>query len=295
MRSALAGLAIGAFLAGGSPVLARDTSLSAAPTMSVQAVGACTDSASVTVVVDFTDLGGGIVTRCVGWPVSTGYQALTKAGFSVVQPVRSPGFVCRINGQPTSATEKCIDTPPTSAYWAYWYAPNHGSWSYSTTGAWSHQPIKGGYEGWAFEKGRSTAVPPRVSPSHSVLAPPAPSSTPASHPPATTKPPTSAKSQPGTASARAPRASSHATTGTSTKKAHKRRKAPQADNPTTGEEVTSSAPTKAAAGDKVTSTASETAQHDSSSPLATIAGAGLVALLAAAGGFVAWRRRAGGP
>ena len=51
-------------------------------------------------------------------------------------------------------------TPPTTAYWGYWYAKNGGGWTYSNTGAASHTVIKGGFEGWAFSLNRA-GNPPR--------------------------------------------------------------------------------------------------------------------------------------
>jgi hypothetical protein len=295
---ATAVLITGFLLAGGSPALAHTTSAHAVPPLAAQASGACTDSAGVTVVVDYTDLGGGIVIRCAAWPIGTGYEALNKAGFSVTQPSHSPGFVCRIDGQPSAATEPCVNTPPTSAYWGYWYAPNHGSWTYSTTGAWGRQPIKGGYEGWAFEKGRSKAVAPRVAPSHPVPAPPPPSRTPTSHPPATPSPSSSTGPANGSTRAKIASTGTQPTTETATtgpkQKQHKSRETQQVGNPT-GEEISTPPTARANASDQVSSTAAHEPQQDSGSPVATIVGAGIVAVLAALGGFVAWRRRTGGP
>ena len=85
----------------------------------------------MTVVVDFSGVGGGVDIRCA--PVSagaTGAQALSAAGFGIAGTVHDgPGFVCRIDGGP--ASDPCVDTPSTSAYWSYHQAEAGGGWSYS--------------------------------------------------------------------------------------------------------------------------------------------------------------------
>lgn len=148
--------------------------------------GYCTDSTGVTVVVDFQELGGGVVVRCFPQPTSssTGLSALQGAGFTPTGTIRSGlGFICRIEGKPAKADEPCIDTPPATAYWSYWYAPNGGSWKYSNLGVSNHKVILGGFEGWSFAKDKTAATlsPPRVAPRHAITTP-----TPAQSPP---KPP----------------------------------------------------------------------------------------------------------
>jgi hypothetical protein len=142
------------------------TTLSAQPASAASGTdGYCPTSKGVTVVADFTALGGGVETRCDPTATSstTGLGALSGAGFSMAQVTTEPGFVCRINNQP--ATDACITTPPASDYWSYWYAPNGGSWTYSSLGAASHKVVRGGFEGWRFGDGskppnKSTTRPP---------------------------------------------------------------------------------------------------------------------------------------
>ncbi|HEY5032684.1 MAG TPA: hypothetical protein VIJ54_09435 [Actinomycetes bacterium] len=139
--------------------------------------GYCNDSVGVTVVVDFQELGGGVVVRCFTHPASssTGLDALLGTGFSVTGVARygNDSFVCRIDGEPTAANEACIDTPPASYYWSYWSASNGGSWTYSSTGPMSHRAVHGGFEGWSFSDHRTatTSPPPRVAPVHPIAAP----------------------------------------------------------------------------------------------------------------------------
>lgn len=166
--------------------------------------GYCKDANGVTVVVDFTDLGGNIVVRCAPGPVQSGYDgvdALEGAGFSVTGTQRwGLAFVCRIQGRPSSSEslktdgnpdyhERCVDTPPTSAYWGYWYARNGGSWTYSSSGPKSHDAIKGGFEGWSFSLNHSAGNQPApgVAPNRPAATPPSspPPSSPSTSPPGT--------------------------------------------------------------------------------------------------------------
>ncbi|APE24408.1 MULTISPECIES: hypothetical protein [Streptomyces] len=129
--------------------------------------GYCPNSNGVTVVVDFQELGGGTIVRCAPGDQATGLAALENAGFDVTGTQRwGKAFVCRIEGKPTAATESCVNTPPASAYWSYWHAPNGGNWTYSTSGASARKPALGSFEGWSFSlnKTASTNPKPRVAP-----------------------------------------------------------------------------------------------------------------------------------
>lgn len=156
--------------------------------------GACGDSTGVTVVVDFqAHLGPGIRVGCAEQPVTSGLDALAKAGFVVTQSQRSPGFVCRIDDQP--ATDPCIADSPITAYWSYWYGPPAGSWTYSSLGAGNRTPPPGSVEGWSFAYSPTGAAAPRPG-----IPPPAPATmvpTDAAPPVSVaTAPPTSAPGSP---------------------------------------------------------------------------------------------------
>ena len=116
---------------------------------------ACTGTKGVTVVVDFTKLGGKIKTACDPTDPKTGLAALTGAGFTYTFVPRFPGFVCTINQLPNP----CNGAPAT-AYWSYWHAKPLGKWVYSSTGAGTYNPKPGSVEGWAFGAGK----PPGISP-----------------------------------------------------------------------------------------------------------------------------------
>jgi len=116
------------------------------------------DCSGVTVVVDFRSLGGGVQTGCAPGDPSTGTAALSAAGFGYTFASRQPGFVCRINGKPSS--DPCVNTSPTTAYWGYWHGLPGGSWAYSSTSAGAYDPAPGSVEGWSFGAGEQPGIAP---------------------------------------------------------------------------------------------------------------------------------------
>ena len=123
--------------------------------------GACDDNVGVTVVVDFQELGGGVNVRCAPNGASSGIDALEQAGVAWTDTLRQPGFVCRIAGFPGLDREKCVNTPPASAYWSYWVAPRGGDWCYVNFGAGNRTPPPGTIEGWSFASNKTaSAIPP---------------------------------------------------------------------------------------------------------------------------------------
>ncbi|WP_201440776.1 hypothetical protein [Saccharothrix sp. 6-C] len=130
------------------------------------------DCGGVTVVVDFGPLGGGVRTGCAPGDPATGTAALTAAGFGYTFAARQPGFVCRINGAPSS--DPCVTTSPTTAYWGYWHGRPGGSWVYSSTSAGAYDPAPGSVEGWAFGAGGQPGIaPPAPQPTQPAPPPPA--------------------------------------------------------------------------------------------------------------------------
>ncbi|MEU0081287.1 hypothetical protein ABZY58_25590 [Micromonospora tulbaghiae] len=147
------------------------------PAVAAGSAGYCPDASGVTVVVDFNELGGGTVVRCAPGTQATGLAALKNAGFQITGTLRwGEGFICRIEGKPSAATEKCVDTPPASAYWSYWHASNGGSWTYSDKGVLNRKPASGSFEGWSFSLNRNASDAPRpgVTPKRPASPPPPP-------------------------------------------------------------------------------------------------------------------------
>lgn len=301
--------------------------------------GYCTSASGATVVADFTDLGSGIVVRCVPGKLQTGVAALQQAGLAPQGTAQyGLAFICRIAGRPgvdepldvdghPGYTEQCAQTPPESAHWEYWTAPNGGPWTFSTTGATTHQPIQGGFEGWSFSLNGSHHSPginpTRPSPSPSpkpTPSPPAPTPTPSpaptSHLPAP-KPSQSAgsRAQPvptSAASQASPSATPPASSGggahrpTTTRSAgsgagpgsahnhraggaHKPDRKQRHREPRRSEQTATAvpaSPSMSVSGEIPKHSAAQTA----GSPTATLAGLGVLALLAAGAGVTAWRR-----
>jgi hypothetical protein len=175
--SLLAGAALVTLGLGASGLAAAATADAAVTGASVD--GVCPDTDGVTVVVDFKELGGSTIVRCVTEDVGkgfTGLDALHAAGIPVQGVSRwGEGFVCRLAGRPSAAedipvegdagySEACINTPPTTAYWSYWSARAGGAWAYSSIGLKNRDVIPGGFEGWSFSLNRTSPPQPGVAP-----------------------------------------------------------------------------------------------------------------------------------
>jgi len=219
------------------------------------AAAGCSTASGVTVVVDFASLGGGVVVGCASGDPSSGVAALQAAGFVVTgTQVYGLAFVCRIDGKPTAAQDACVVTPPASASWSYWHAQPGGSWSFSSVGASSYNPALGTVEGWAFGSGSAPSIAPPALPPP----PPPPPTRPPVQPTTQTRPPVQPPMQ-------------TATPG------------PTASTPATPIAVLS-VPASRSPGVAADDT-------PRGFPVGAVAGAVLVVALAAAAGFIAWRRR----
>ncbi len=310
---ALTGAGTAVAPAAAAPTTAAQTTAAqttAAPTSA--ALAGCTTTSGVTVVVDLSHWGRGVVTACAPGTPTSGLAALRAAGVSVTGTQRyGTAFVCRLSGLPAAAEEACVDTPPASAYWAYFHASG-GAWVSSTLGASSYRPAVGSIEGWAFGAGGAPAVspgslappPPTVPPTVPPTAPPTGTSPTV---PAVTTPPTTGASNGVTAvPTRAPAAGSvraAPTTGAPPRPGSST--APPPNGPTTAVPATPPAsagtdpgPTAGGPGSGAASTASSrpltaepAASTSAGSPLPTLVAAGAVLALGGAGALAARRRR----
>jgi hypothetical protein len=158
----------------------------AAPPAAKADPAGCTNANGVSVVVDLRQLGGGILDRCAPGlgAGATGLQALQTAGIPYQGTSQwGDAFICRLLGRPAADEslhipgnsnyhEQCITTPPASAYWAYWWAPNGGPWHYSSAGVSSHHITPGGFEGWVYTiGGANQEVPPGIAPVRAAAGP----------------------------------------------------------------------------------------------------------------------------
>lgn len=111
---------------------------------------ACEDG--VVVVVDFTDLGGGVESGCAPGAPANGRDALAAAGFASTDG--TAGFICAIDAKPDPCPES-FD----GSFWAYWHATPGGEWLTYNEGADTSQPEPGSIEGWRYNDG---ATPPGI-------------------------------------------------------------------------------------------------------------------------------------
>lgn len=148
-----------------SNVLVAAVAPAVAPKVPASTVGPCPGKTGVTVTVDFTAFKGVVRTRCAPGAQANGLVALQHAGFTATGTQRyGLAFICRINGLPTLAQQKCVTTPPPTAYWAFYHATATATtWTYSTVGASSYKPALGTLEAFAFGKtAKPTKTPAQV-------------------------------------------------------------------------------------------------------------------------------------
>jgi hypothetical protein len=124
----------------------------------------CEPNTGVTVIVDEQELGEGkVYVGCALGEQADGVEALQNAGFQIEGTADyGLAFICRIDGEPTTAETPCITTPGSGAYWSYWRGKPGGRWAFSGVGAKSPQsrsPVNS-VEGWSFGGGK----PPRIEP-----------------------------------------------------------------------------------------------------------------------------------
>jgi hypothetical protein len=149
LAAAVAGLALAAM-----------TAVNAAPAAAApRPLSDCTATTGVIVAVDFGHFGGPVLRSC-GTTPTTGFALLNQGGWDTAGTEHDgPGFICRIGYSgyrhgvqyPTAAQQACVQTPPASAYWAFWQAgPRQDSWTYSQDGAMDYHPRPGSVSLWVF-------------------------------------------------------------------------------------------------------------------------------------------------
>lgn len=129
-----------------SAVLAAPAPLAPLAPPSSEALGSCADDQGVTVVVDFTDVGGDIVVACSALDPSSGREALEAAGFTITES--QPGLICAIDDRP----DPCPETFDGS-FWSYWHSTPDGDWTSYLVGADASDPAPGELEGWRYNDG----------------------------------------------------------------------------------------------------------------------------------------------
>src|SRR5438132_8106628 len=153
-----------------------------APAVGVTAASspACSATAGVTVIVDFTHFSGGKIERgCAPGHPADALTALHTAGFTTAGTAQyGDAFLCRIDGLPKPAQDGCAVTPPATAYWAFWHArQSDAQWTYASVGVLDYRPAAGSIEAFAF----GNHAQPGISPAAAL--PPPPPTTRATTPP----------------------------------------------------------------------------------------------------------------
>ena len=144
------------------------------------AAATCTDGRGVSVVVDFGALGGGVQQTCDADGGGKKAAAIfADSGVDLAYAQRSAGFVCRVEGVPTS--DPCINAAPADAYWGLWWSDGKtGTWVYASIGTSSLTVPAGGSVGFAWNSGTRTqpGVTPPVAAAAAAPSSPRPTPTP---------------------------------------------------------------------------------------------------------------------
>jgi hypothetical protein len=135
----------------------------------------------VALVVDGTALGSNVSTGCATVPKgATGVDVLQSAGHTV--GYRNDGLICTIDGLPKMGCAAVDD----SHFWAYFHrAPGATSWTYSTEGAGTYQPVNGATEGWVYRDGTEATpanIPHKKICTTTTTTTPSPTPSPSRHP-----------------------------------------------------------------------------------------------------------------
>ena len=131
-------------------------------TMAHHAAGACSGTSGVTASVDFGAFAGHQESGCALGRQSSGVTATQHAGFALTGTAQyGLAFVCRIRKLPSAAQQSCRQTPPATAYWAFYTASaTADTWTYSSAGAASYAPPAGSLEAWAFGDSAKPSLTP---------------------------------------------------------------------------------------------------------------------------------------
>lgn len=119
----------------------------------------CTGEDGVTVLVDFTDVGGEIEVGCAEGDPASGREALEAAGFTPEDS--QPGMICTVDGLPDPCPEEFE-----GSFWSYWYVEDD-AWTSYQVGADEADPTPGSVEGWRYFDG---SAGPQIDPAEALAA-----------------------------------------------------------------------------------------------------------------------------
>jgi len=153
-------------------VAAAGVVLPAAPS----SAATCAGDTGVSVVVDFTKLGGGVATGCVADGGGDTAASLFEVDHDLTRVQQYPGAVCKVDNTPADAA--CQNMPPTDAYWGLFWSDGSGGWVYSSEGVDSLNVPDGGSVAFAWQDGGDRDYPGVAAPQTADEPSPSPSPSP---------------------------------------------------------------------------------------------------------------------
>ncbi|MGY2875549.1 hypothetical protein ACVW00_002739 [Marmoricola sp. URHA0025 HA25] len=120
------------------------------------AAGYCSGS-GINVVVDRGALGGGIATDCDASGNRNAARAFENTGHHLSYAQRQPGFVCKVDGVPTS--DPCFNTSPADAYWGLYWSDGTSGWKYSSVAVGSLTVPAGATVAFSWQNGGDADLP----------------------------------------------------------------------------------------------------------------------------------------
>ena len=255
----------------------------AAPALRAESApaSACTATAGVTVIIDFSYFHHDIERGCAPGHPASALAALHAAGFQTAGTAQyGDAFVCRIDGLPSPAKESCAQTPPANSSWSFYTArPTDAEWTYATTAVTLVRPAAGTLVAFAF----GSYAKPAIRPSAGIATP-----TTTIAPPTTTNP-----TPPETVSAQSSSTTIAPTPGVTSSRPSAAPTSTSATPPTTSSTaVTPNVTTSTRAPLVVNEQAGRAAPHnDSGSPVPVALTVGLVAVLGLGAGLIIAARR----
>lgn len=136
----------------------------------------CSGDTGVSVVVDFSLIGGGVVTGCVADGGGDAAASLFEVDHDLTRVQQFPGAVCKVDNTPADAA--CQNMPPTDAYWGLFWSDGSGGWVYSSEGVDSLDVPDGGSVAFAWQDGGDRDYPGVAAPQTADEPSPSPSPSP---------------------------------------------------------------------------------------------------------------------
>ena len=121
------------------------------------AAESCTTSTGVTVVVDFSALGGSIASTCVPDGGGDAASTLLEVHHDLTRTAEYYSVVCRVDGTPADAP--CQQMPPADAYWGLFWSDGDGGWAYASQSVDSLRVPDGGSVAFAWQDGGDAEKP----------------------------------------------------------------------------------------------------------------------------------------